>query len=149
MHNAWSLLKTTWAFTLMTFYSLVNFWCNLFMHTFLLYIGSRNTFFDVDFIYDGDTLRITCIFFNTTTTNGKRSCTVMFGKDLSTCRNLSHSLKREQSIANTLRISIDLRLPIFSIKQNICLVIRASDIDEAVEIERRLTVASGILSKYH
>ena len=113
-------------------------------------IGSRNPFFDVDFTYEGDTLRITCIFFNTMRTNGTRSCTVMFGKDLSTCRNLAHSLRSEQSTANTSRISVDLRLPIFSIKQNIlCLIMRASDGVHTVEIERRSTVASGILSKYH
>ena len=118
------------------------------MHTFLLYIGSRNTFFDVDFTHEGDTLRISCIFLNTMRTNGTRSCTVLFGKDLSTCRNLAHSLKREQSTANTLRILIDLRLPVFSIKQNICLVIRASGVKEGVhtvEIEKWLTIASGII----
>jgi hypothetical protein len=74
----------------------------------------------------------------------------MFGEDLSTCRNLSHSLRSEQSAANSSRISVDLRLPIFLIKQNItlCLVVRASDGVHIVETERNLTVASGILSKY-
>ena len=109
-------------------------------------LGSTNQFFDVDFEFDVDTLRITCIFVNTMQTNGERSCTVMFGpgQDLSSCRNLSQSLKSEQR-ANVSRMSVN--LPIFLTKltsNNVCLVVRASDNRHTVEAERMLTVISGI-----
>ena len=102
----------------------------------------------MDFTFDVDTLRITCIFVNTTQMNPERSCTVMFGlgHDLSSCRNLSQSLRSEQKV-NVSRIAVN--LPIFLIKltsNDVCLVVRASNNRHTVDAERMLTVVSGILN---
>ena len=83
------------------------------------------------------------MFLNTTTVKGERSCTVMFGKDLSSCRNLSYSL---QNAANISRISVDLPISLIKLmNKNMCLVVKASDIVHTVETEKRLTVFSGIV----
>ena len=140
-----SLPKNQLGFTLMplNFNFVINFY---FTATFYFYIGSRNIFTDVNFtiLYKGDTLQIMCAFLNTTRINSERSCTVMFGNDLSSCRNLSQSLRSEQSTASVSRISVE--LPIVLVKQNIlCLIVRASDGVHTVETERRITAISGIL----
>lgn len=112
----------------------------------IMYIGSRNQLFEADFTFDVDALRITCTFLDTTRINVRRSCTVMFGlgRDLANCRNLTQSLKREQRDSN--RISVD--LPIFLTKSTsndiVCLVVRGTDERCTAEVERMLTVFSGI-----
>ena len=110
-------------------------------------IGSRNQLFDVNFTFDVDRLRIACIFLNTTITNAERSCTVMFGlgQDLSSCRNLTQSLRSEQRAGN---ISIDLPIGILAktnMSNDACFVVRASDDRYTAEVQRTLTVISGIL----
>ena len=109
------------------------------------FVGSRNQFFDVDFTFDVDRLKITCIFLNTTIANAERSCTVMFGlgQDLSSCRNLMQSLRNEQRAGN---ISIDLPIGILTkpTSNDVCLVVRASDDRYTAEVQRTLTVISGI-----
>ena len=103
----------------------------------------------MNFTFDVDTLKITCTFLNTTRTNAERSCTVMFGlgKDLSNCRNLTQSLRSGQKTSNNIsRISID--LPIFLTKltsNDMCLVVRASDDKHTAEVEKTLTVISGMV----
>ena len=110
--------------------------------------GSRYELFDLDFTFDVDRLRITCTFLNTARINVLRSCAVMFGlgKDLSSCKNLTQSLRSEQRAGNTSRISVD--LPITSIYPtsnytDMCVVVRASDERHTAEVERMLTVSSG------
>lgn len=102
----------------------------------------------MDFTFDVDTLRITCTFLDTTRINVQRSCTVMFGlgKDLANCRNLTQSLKREQRDDNN-HISVDLPISLTKPMSNdmtLCLVVRASDERYTAEVERMLTVFSGI-----
>ena len=93
-----------------------------------------------------DRLKITCIFLNTTITNAERSCTVMFGlgQDLGSCRNLTQSLRSEQRAGN---ISINLPISILAkpMSNDVCLVVRASDDRYTAEVQRTLTVISGIL----
>ena len=112
----------------------------------IIIIGSRYQFFDVDFTFDVDTLKITCTFLNTMTTNTERSCTVMFGlgKDINSCRNLSQSLRSEQNAGIISRISVDLPIPLNNlISDDMCLVVRASVARQAAEVKRMLTVVLG------
>jgi hypothetical protein len=109
-------------------------------------VGSRNQFFEAAFTFDVDTLRITCTFLDTARINIERSCTVMFGlgKDLANCRNLTQSLRREQRTDDNF-ISIDLPISLTKPTSNdMCLVVRASDDRNTAEVERMLTVFSGI-----
>ena len=83
---------------------------------------------------------------DTTRINVRRSCTVMFGlgRDLANCRNLTQSLKREQRDNN--HISVDLPISLTKSTSNdiVCLVVRATDERRTAEVERMLTVFSGI-----
>ena len=119
---------------------------NIILSSEMIIIGSRNQFFDVDFTFDVDTLKIMCTFLNITRTNTERSCTVMFGlgKDINSCRNLSQSLRSEQTAGIISRISVDLPIPLNKLTSNdMCLVVRASDARHAAEVKRMLTVVLG------
>ena len=79
-----------------------------------------------------------------------RSCTVMFGlgKDLSSCRNLTQSLRSEQRASNASRISVDLPIILINPTSNYvdmctCVVVRASDERHTADVERMLTFSSG------
>ena len=111
------------------------------------YTDSRNRLFDVDTVFNTNTLRISCSFLNSISVRNKRSCTVLFGleQDMS----CDESLRNEHTVrANQSHVLVNLSVTFFpteDVSKTICFVVIASDDTHTAEVKGMLTVIAGII----